>query len=128
MTGPLTLEQWLARLGRKFGLKCRLRGDRVSARKFDRLPQDEQQRVLASVHQVHALLVRRVERRAARKSQEQQQRRDAMEPQPGRRVVGMQVVAGYPGLSKLVYADEVKDIRPSPRARQPVGLPYGWSK
>lgn len=116
-------------MGREFGLKCRLRGDRVSARKFDRLPQDEQQRVLASVPQVHALLVRRAERRAERRRQErQQQRRDAMEPQPGRRVVGMQVVAGYPGLSKLVYADEVEDIRPSPRARQLVGLPYGWSK
>jgi hypothetical protein len=125
VTGPQTLEQWLSRLRREHGLRCRLHGERVRAKGIEKLPPTERAALFASVPQVHALLVRKAERRAKRRKQERQH--PAL-PQRQRKVIGQMVSPGYPSLTRELFEDEVKDIRPSPRARQLVGLPYGWTK
>jgi hypothetical protein len=83
--------------------------------------------VTLSAHreEVKALVEQRAQKRrtrAEKRSRKEQQA--AAEPPRARRVVGHQVVAGYPQLSRLLYEDEVREITPTRRAR---GLPsYGW--
>lgn len=126
MKNPPTLSQWLARLGREFGVRCRLDSSgRVRVKGLRRLPAAERAALFAANAEVQAHLETRARRRQPKKEKEQRPP-DAMEPQPGRTVVGMHVTPGYPSLSKLLYEDEVRDIRPSPRARVLQGITYGW--
>ena len=62
-----------------------------------------------------------------RKQQQEQQQSNGTAPQE-RKVVGMVASPRYPQLAKALFEDECKSIAPSPRARQLVGLPYGWTK
>jgi hypothetical protein len=117
---PETLAQWLRRLRREFGVQCRLRGDRVSASRFTRLPQVERDALLSSVAQVQAHLERRAERR---RRKEQKQSMATVQQRP-RKVIGQHVVPGYPHLTRPLFEDEVKRIPARPG--RVLGTPYGW--
>jgi hypothetical protein len=119
--GPLTLNQQLAAWRRR-GCQCRLddRG-RLRSRGLKKLSVAEREALFASAPMVRDLLLKR-----RTKKDEEQQHRMASPPERPRRVIGQHVVPGYPSLSRLLYADEVKDITPSPRARQLQGVTYGW--
>ena len=126
MKNPPTPSQWLARLRRNFGVQCRLDGSgRVRVKGLRKLPAAERAALFAASAELQAHLEARARRRQPKKK-EKQRPPDAMEPQSGRTVVGMHVTPGYPNLSKLLYEDEVRDIRPSPRARVLQGITYGW--
>lgn len=124
MIGPLTLSAWLRALRRR-GVQVRLDGGRVRVSGVRKLGPAERAALSASAEQVRALLEARAKRR---RKEEEQQHDMAKPPERPRRVIGHQAMPGYPHLARLLHADEVTDIRPSPRARQLGGLPYGWTK
>lgn len=123
MTGPSTLAQQL-KAWRRRGVQCRLVDGRVRVSGVRSLTAAERDALSRSGPQVQALLERRAQRK--RKKDEEQPQSKAV-AQRERKVVGQVVVAGYPALTRPLYADECRDI-PVQRARVLKSITYGWLK